>query len=157
MFSSKTYKNIFQIALISSTTINLKTHTSPNIERFTLPKTNSSLLKMVVSKFGISFSGHHFQGPCLLVSGRVNNTCAMVKSRYIGDGHPTFNRNPYNGYIKSYYWVDDHSLLYGNKGSLDPGTHDTCRSKAPMPPPTCSFRSSSMVHPLDANLSMRPG
>ncbi len=23
--------------------------------------------------------------------------CAMVKSRYIGDGHPTFNRNPYNG------------------------------------------------------------
>ena len=20
--------------------------------------------------------------------------CAMVKSRYIGDGHPTFNRNP---------------------------------------------------------------
>ena len=25
--------------------------------------------------------------------------CAMVKSRYIGDGHPTFNRNPYNGYI----------------------------------------------------------
>ena len=23
--------------------------------------------------------------------------CAMVKCRYIGDGHPTFNRNPYNG------------------------------------------------------------
>ena len=35
----------------------------------------------------------------------------MVKSRYIGDGHPTFNR------------VDDHPLLYGNNGSLDPGTH----------------------------------
>ena len=33
---------------------------------------------------------------------------AMVKSRYIGDGHPTFNRNPYNGYINPYYWVDDH-------------------------------------------------
>ena len=48
--------------------------------------------------------------------------CAMVKSRYIGDGHPTFNRNPYNGYIKPYYWVDDHPLLYGNNGSLDPGT-----------------------------------
>ena len=28
--------------------------------------------------------------------------CAMVKSRYIGDGHPTFNRNPYNGYINPY-------------------------------------------------------
>ncbi len=23
--------------------------------------------------------------------------CAMVKGRYIGGGHPTFNRNPYNG------------------------------------------------------------
>ena len=51
-------------------------------------------------------------------------TCAMVKSRYIGDGHPTFNRNPYNGYINPYYWVDDHPLLYGNNGTLDPGTHD---------------------------------
>ncbi len=43
-------------------------------------------------------------------------------SRFIGDGHPTFNRNPYNGYINHYYWVDDHPLLYGNIGSLDPGT-----------------------------------
>ncbi len=51
------------------------------------------------------------------------NICAMVKSRYIGDGHPTFNRNPYNGYINPYYWVDDHPILYGNNGSLDPGTY----------------------------------
>ena len=47
----------------------------------------------------------------------------MVKSRYIGDGHPTFHRNPYNGYINPYYWVDDHPLLNGNNGSLDPGTY----------------------------------
>ena len=47
----------------------------------------------------------------------------MVKSRYIGDGHPTFNRNPYNGYINPYYWVDDHPLLYGTIGSLDPSTY----------------------------------
>ena len=49
----------------------------------------------------------------------------MVKSRYIGDDHPTFNRNPYNGYINPYYWVDDHNhtLLCGNNGSLDPGTN----------------------------------
>ena len=47
----------------------------------------------------------------------------MVKSRYIGDGHPTSNRNPYNWYIKPYYWVDDHPLLYGNNGSLDPSTY----------------------------------
>ena len=26
------------------------------------------------------------------------NICAMVKSRNIGDGHPTCNRNPYHGY-----------------------------------------------------------
>ena len=28
----------------------------------------------------------------------------------------------YNGYINPYYWVDDHPLLYGSNGSLDPGT-----------------------------------
>ena len=50
-------------------------------------------------------------------------TCAMVKSRYIGDGHTTFNRNPYNGYINPYYWVDDHPLFYGNNESLDTGTN----------------------------------
>ena len=33
--------------------------------------------------------------------------------------------NPYNGYINPYYWVDDHPLLYGNNGGLDPGTHKT--------------------------------
>ena len=49
----------------------------------------------------------------------------MVKSRYIGDGHPTFNRNPYNGYINPYYWVDDHPLLYGTIGSLDPSTYQS--------------------------------
>ena len=38
--------------------------------------------------------------------------CAMVKSRYIGDGHPTFNRNPLNGYINPYYWVDEFIPCY---------------------------------------------
>ena len=55
------------------------------------------------------------------------STCAMVKSRYIGDGHPTFHRNPYNWYINPYYWVDDHPLLFGNNGSLDPGTYQKTR------------------------------
>ena len=31
--------------------------------------------------------------------------------------------NPYNGYINPYYWVDDHPLLYGTIGSLDPSTY----------------------------------
>ena len=57
------------------------------------------------------------------LKGWPNSPKKMHKSRYIGDGHPTFNRNPYNGYINPYYWVDDHPLLYGNNGSLDPGTH----------------------------------
>ena len=47
--------------------------------------------------------------------------CHGQKSRFFGDGHPTFNRNPYNGYINPYYWVDDHPLLYGNNESLDSG------------------------------------
>ncbi len=33
--------------------------------------------------------------------------------------------NPYNGYINPYYWVDDHPLLNGNNGSLDPSTYET--------------------------------
>ncbi len=51
--------------------------------------------------------------------------CAMVKVvAFFGDGRPpTLNDgNPDNGYINPYYWVDDHPLLYGNNGSLDPGT-----------------------------------
>ena len=48
--------------------------------------------------------------------------CHGQKSFFWGDGHTTFNRNPYNGYINPYYWVDDHPLLYGNNESLDPGT-----------------------------------
>ena len=53
--------------------------------------------------------------------------CHGQKSRFLGDGRPpSFNRNPYNGYIYLYYWVDDHPLVYGNNGSLDPGTfHST--------------------------------
>ena len=35
--------------------------------------------------------------------------------------------NPYNGYINPYYWVDDHPLLYGNNGSLDPSTYDVVK------------------------------
>ena len=60
--------------------------------------------------------------------------CAMVKVvAIVGDGRPpTFNRNPYNGYINPYYWVDDHPrhpLLYGNNGSLDPGTCNSLKVK----------------------------
>ena len=33
--------------------------------------------------------------------------------RYIGDGRPpTFNRNPSNGYINPYYWVDEFIPYY---------------------------------------------
>ena len=53
---------------------------------------------------------------------KKTHLCHGQKSRFFGDGHPTFNRNPYSGYINPYYWVDDHPLLYGNNGSLDLGT-----------------------------------
>ena len=46
-------------------------------------------------------------------------------------GHPTFNRNPYNGYVNPYYWVDDHPLLYGNNGSLDPVTNSQQQKREP--------------------------
>ena len=57
------------------------------------------------------------QPPTYLKCSTPTYKCAMVKSRYIGDGHPTFNRNPYNGYINPYYWADDHPILYGTNGT----------------------------------------
>ena len=39
---------------------------------------------------------------------------------------PPLIGNPYNGHIN--HWVDDHPLLYGNNGSLDPGTYKTSLS-----------------------------
>ena len=41
----------------------------------------------------------------------------------LGMAIPPLIGNPYNGYINPYYWVDDHPLLYGNNGSLDPSTY----------------------------------
>ena len=62
-------------------------------------------------------------GPNLFSSSRsFRHLCQGRSTPCIGDGHPTFNRNPYNGYINPYYWVDDHPPLYGNNGSLDPRT-----------------------------------
>ena len=58
----------------------------------------------------------HHPVPCRNILGRSSQKGKR-------NGHPTFNRNPYNGYINPYYWVDDHPLLYGNHWSLDPGTH----------------------------------
>ena len=51
------------------------------------------------------------------------NIVPWSKVAILGMVIPPFNRNPYNGYINPYYWVDDHPLLYGNDGSLDPGTY----------------------------------
>ena len=48
-----------------------------------------------------------------------------LRRGYWGYTHPTFSRNPNNWYINPYYWVDDHPPLYGNNGSLDPGTYET--------------------------------
>ena len=63
---------------------------------------------------------------------------------------PPFNRNPYNGYINPYYWVDDHALLYGNNGSLDPGTDrfsDICLQEIRDPPQVPHITTSSWVTP----------
>ena len=52
--------------------------------------------------------------------------CAMVKSRYIGDGHPTFNRNPYNWYI-NYPIIGLMTIPYYMEMSwelIDPGTYN---------------------------------
>ena len=45
----------------------------------------------------------------------------------LGMGIQPLVGNPYNGYINPYYWVDDHPLVYGNNGSLEPSTYITLR------------------------------
>ncbi len=79
----------------------------------------------------ILFPRHEASKCCLMII----YLCHGQKSLYIlGMGRPpTFNRNPYNGYINPYYWVDDHPLVYGKNGSLDPGTFDTDRCIDPEP------------------------
>lgn len=44
--------------------------------------------------------------------------CARVETPDIRMVIPPLVRNPYNGYEKTYYWVDDHPLAQGLDGSL---------------------------------------
>ena len=67
----------------------------------------------------IFFLQTNFSCPCQTYGASAHESknggvfpCAMVKSRYIGDGYPTSNRNPYNGYINLYYWFDDHPIIW---------------------------------------------
>ena len=43
---------------------------------------------------------------------------------------PPFNRNPYNGYINPYYWVDEFIPYYMEISweLIDPGTFGTCKN-----------------------------
>ena len=66
------------------------------------------------------FSGFRDSDGQLYVPGSKLVVLGMVIQPLIG--------NPYNGYINPYYWVDDHPLLYGNNGSLDPGTYSFMKS-----------------------------
>ena len=45
----------------------------------------------------------------------------MVKSRYIGDGHPTFNWNPYIGYTIGLMTIPYHREAMGQ---WDPSTYE---------------------------------
>ena len=64
----------------------------------------------------------------------MNPICAMVKSRYIGNGMliPPSIGKPYNGYIYNihpYYKVNDHPYAKEDNGSLDPSTYGNGKCK----------------------------
>ena len=82
--------------------------------------TNIEMTK--VTRFKIPYPKLGLKAIGITIDEFTRTICAMVKSGYIGDGYPTFNRNPYNKYINPYYWVDDNPILFGNCESLDPGT-----------------------------------
>ena len=63
---------------------------------------------------------------------KIHDAMVVRLSRFVGDGKPpTCNRNPYNGYINPYYWVDEFmpylmTIPYYMEMSwelIDPGTH----------------------------------
>ena len=62
--------------------------------------------------------------PCHL----LGHVCHGQKSLYWGwETSHLKNMNPYNGYKPLLLgWWPSHPLLYGNNGSLDPGTCDNC-------------------------------
>ena len=66
-------------------------------------KTLKKDIPSMVREVAIVFFAYFLEDNRPLQSSTHTHTCAMVKSRYIGDGHPTFKRNPYNGYINPYY------------------------------------------------------
>ena len=58
--------------------------------------------------------------------------CHGQKSRFFGHGrHPTFNRDPYNGYINPYYWVDEFIPYYMEIMGVDRPWHIF---SSPLPP-----------------------
>ncbi len=65
--------------------------------------------------------GPYFSGSMLNFRGVYEPGSKLV---VLGMVIPPLIGNPYNGYINPYYWVDDHPLLYGNNGSLDPSTYE---------------------------------
>ena len=120
---------------------------------YTLPETNSSHLKLgrvspkgswigtilchpFSGAFAVSF--REIQGNCILsvlacfalfrwIPDHLLQTSSSnepgSKLLVLGMVIQPLIGNPYNGYINPYYWVDDHPLLYGNNGSLDPSTN----------------------------------
>ena len=90
--------------------------------------------KVKLGSIGIPKANRHPASDSIRGRGNIpRDMCHGQARRYIGDGHPTFNRNPYNWYIKPYYWVDDHPLLYGNNGSLDPSSYATYQASCQLP------------------------
>ncbi len=70
---------------------------------------------------------HAFHELLRWFSNRLMSCVPWSKLLILGMVIPPLIGNPYNGYINPYYWVDDHPLLYGNNGSLDPDTCDDPR------------------------------
>ena len=75
------------------------------------------------------FSFPNYQGPSChffprlaLQSGDTTRVEAEFQTTF-----DTFYFTWDSGFHEPYYWVDDHALLYGNSGSLDPSTHGNLR------------------------------
>ena len=83
----------------------------------------SSVVSTATNKsFGESLVKKHISIVKMLGPGMARTSVPWSKVAILEMVIPPLIGNPYNGYINPYSWVDDHPLLYGNNGNLDPST-----------------------------------
>ena len=94
-----------------------------------LPTVDFSSIILSICLIRLAFKVTNFSEKALVIANNLSSSEPGSKLLELGMVIQPLIGNPYNGYIKPYYWVDDHPLLYGNNVSLDPSTSGSGSSR----------------------------